>query len=440
VRAVDIIIKKRQGRELSAAEIEFLIRGCVSGEVPDYQMSAFLMAVYFKGMNSRETGLLTGAMLDSGERLDLTGLRGPFIDKHSTGGVGDKLSLVLAPIAAACGLTVPMMCGRGLGHTGGTIDKLESIPGYDTALGPKQVRDILSDAGFVIMSQTESMAPADKKLYALRDVTGTVESVPLITASILSKKCACGAEGFVFDVKTGSGAFMKDLSQARTLARSLVNTALSLGKKAVAVITDMNTPLGNMVGNLLEVGEAVASLRGDGPRDVTDLSLRLAARMLVLGGVCREVKQAERLARRSISDGSALKRFLRNIELQGGDPDFASHLAELRPSSRKTPPPVKIPLPAWADGFVTGCDAYKVGLAAVVIGAGRSRKEDSVLPGVGIELCAKPGKKVKKGEPLLYIYIQEEKGKAEALELLTNAYAIGPRAPDKVPLVMDEII
>ncbi len=434
MRAVDIIIKKRQGQELSAAEIEFLIRGCVSGEVPDYQMSAFLMAVYFKGMSFDETGMLTRAMLDSGEKLDLAGLRGPFIDKHSTGGVGDKLSLVLAPLSAACGLTLPMMCGRGLGHTGGTIDKLESVPGYDTALGRRQVREILADVGFVFMSQTGSMAPADKKLYALRDVTGTVESVPLITASILSKKCACGAEGFVFDVKMGSGAFMKDLPQARTLAGSLVSTASSLGKKATAVITDMNIPLGNMVGNLLEVGEAVACLRGVGPPDVMELGLRLTAHMLVLGGICRNVEQGERLARRSISDGSALKRFLRNIELQGGDPNFVANLGGSRPAAQKNP------LPAWEDGYVTGCDAHKVGLASMVIGAGRARKEDTVLPNVGIELCAKPGAKIKMGEPLLFLYTEGRRGKAEAMELLQNAYHIGRHTTEKGPLILEEIV
>ncbi len=437
MRAVDLIIKKREGNELSAGEIEFLVQGYVSGEIPDYQLSAFLMAVYFQGMSFTETGILTRAMLDSGDVLDLTGISGPFMDKHSTGGVGDKVSLVLAPLAAACGLTLPMMCGRGLGHTGGTIDKLESIPGYRTDLGAQRVREILGEVRFVIMSQTEAMVPADKKMYALRDVTGTVESVPLITASILSKKCACGAEGFVFDVKAGSGAFMKDAHQAEALARSLVNTAAGLEKTAVAVITDMSFPLGRTVGNLLEVYEALDCLRGRGPADMMHITLRLTAYMLVMAGICGDMDEAEALADHKIQDGSALRLFLRNIELQGGDPDT---LKERLEDSGYTPVRAKkTPLPAETDGYLVGCDAYKVGLASVLIGAGRARKEDPVLPHVGIELCVRYNEKVKRGDPLLFLYTDGEKGRDEALALLADAVTVAAHAGEKRELVIGEV-
>jgi pyrimidine-nucleoside phosphorylase len=416
VRAVDIIIKKRQGEELSRDELEFLVQGFVKQEIPDYQLAAFLMAVFFKGMSFAETGFLTRVMLKSGSLLELTGVSGPFIDKHSTGGVGDKITLVLAPLAAACGLKVPMMCGRGLGHTGGTIDKLESIPGYRTQLTNREVKKILTHTGYVIMSQTPEFVPADRMMYALRDVTGTVESIPLITASILSKKCATGAEGFVFDVKCGSGAFMKHRNEAEALAISLVKTAASLNRKAQAVITDMNYPLGNTVGNMLEVSEAVDCLKGKGPADVMEVTLCLTAHMLVLGKICSDVGEAEKLAADRIADGRALEKFLQNIQAQGGNPDIVMKGAGSMKNCTKTA------LPAAKGGYIEACNAYKIGLAAVVIGAGRARKEDAVLPHVGIELKKTVGDRIEKGEELLVLYTQGNQGKEQALNLLRTAY------------------
>lgn len=433
MRAVDVIVKKRQGQELTREEIEFLINGYIKQEIPDYQLSAFLMAVFFKGMSFQETGLLTRAMLNSGSSLDLTGIPGPFIDKHSTGGVGDKISLVLAPLAAACGLKVPMMCGRGLGHTGGTIDKLESIPGYRTQLTTLEVKKILVNTGYVIMSQTAELVPADRKLYALRDVTGTVESIPLITASILSKKCATGAEGFVFDVKCGFGAFMKDSMQAKELALSLVKTAASLDRKALALITDMNYPLGKMVGNMLEVLEAVACLRGKGPADVMEVTLRLAAHMLVLGKICSGMEQAEELAARRIADGTALDKFLQNIQSQGGNPESVMNSSKQKQTCTKTA------LLSPQDGYIRVCDAYKTGLAAVIIGAGRARKEDPVLPHVGIEFKKIVGDQVEKGEELLLLYTEGNRGKEQALKLLKTAYDISPQQIITQSRIIDEL-
>ncbi|MBN1797937.1 MAG: thymidine phosphorylase [Spirochaetales bacterium] len=433
MRAVDIIIKKRQGQELTREEVEFLVDGYIKQEIPDYQLAAFLMAVFFQGMSFQETGLLTRAMLNSGSLLDLTGIQGPFIDKHSTGGVGDKITLVLAPLAAACDLTVPMMCGRGLGHTGGTIDKLESIPGYRTQLKNLEIKKILAEAGYVIMSQTAELVPADRKMYALRDVTGTVESIPLITASILSKKCATGAAGFVFDVKCGSGAFMKDSAQAEELALSLVKTAASLERKALAVITDMNCPLGNTVGNMLEVLEAADCLRGKGPADVMEVTLRLTAHMLVLGGICSDVEQAEKLAARRIADGSALDKFLLNIQSQGGNAETVMNSAQYKSLCTETA------LLSPDKGYISKCDASKIGLAAVTIGAGRARKEDSVLPHVGIELKKTVGDPVEKGEKLLVLYTDGDRGKEQALKLLSGAYTFSIQRVERRSRILREL-
>ena len=292
MRAVDLIVKKRQGQSLSDEEISFLIGGYVAGDIPDYQMSSLAMAVFFKGMSAEETGYLTRAMIDSGDTIDLSAIRAPLVDKHSTGGVGDKVSLILAPLAAACGCTVPMMSGRALGHTGGTLDKLESIPGYRTDLSVERFTDLLKATGFAMTGQSEQIVPADRKLYALRDVTGTVESIPLITASIMSKKFAEGAQSLVFDVKCGSGAFMKTLDDARELAESLVRTGNSLGRRIRAVISDMEQPLGLMVGNFLEVREVAAVLQGGGPEDLIDLTIRLTAHMLILAGLHSDLQSA----------------------------------------------------------------------------------------------------------------------------------------------------
>ncbi|HBE46968.1 MAG TPA: thymidine phosphorylase, partial [Spirochaetaceae bacterium] len=308
MRAVDILMKKRAGETLTEAEIRFIIDGYVKGEIPDYQISALLMAIFFRGMTAKETAILTETMLDSGDRMDLSGIPGPFVDKHSTGGVGDKISLPLAPMVAACGVKVPMMSGRALGHTGGTLDKLESIPGYRTGLELSEFRKGLIEDGFAMTGQTARVVPADKKLYALRDVTATVESIPLITASILSKKVAEGADGIVFDVKCGSGAFMKTYNDARALASSLVATGTAMGKRVVAVLTDMSQPLGYKVGNFLEIEETLDCLEGKGPQDVMELTFRLGAWMLVLGGAAETIEEGRARCEEAISSGAALER------------------------------------------------------------------------------------------------------------------------------------
>lgn len=319
MRPVELIVKKREGGSFTEAEIDFLVGGFTRGEIPDYQFSALLMAIVLKGMSPEETALLTRAMIRSGEVIDLAGVPGPLVDKHSTGGVGDKISLVLAPLAAACGLRVPMMSGRSLGHTGGTLDKLEAIPGFRTDLSRERFVQALEQVGFAMIGQSEAVVPADRKMYALRDVTGTVESIPLITASIMSKKFAEGAEALVFDVKCGSGAFMKSLEDARALAGSLVRTGAGLGRKVVAVLSDMDQPLGRKVGNFLEVEETIDCLKGRGPRDVMDLTHRLVAWMLVAGGVCPGVPEGEQVSRARLADGSAWKLFLKSVHFQGGD-------------------------------------------------------------------------------------------------------------------------
>jgi pyrimidine-nucleoside phosphorylase len=433
MRAVDLIMKKRDGADLAPEEIDFLVRGFTGGEIPDYQFAALLMAIVLKGMNPAETARLTRAMIDSGDVIDLGGVPGPLVDKHSTGGVGDKISLVLAPLAAACGLRVPMMSGRSLGHTGGTLDKLESIPGYRTDLPPERFRRALQETGYAMIGQSESIVPADRLMYALRDVTGTVESIPLITASILSKKFAEGALSLVLDVKCGSGAFMKNHEQARGLARSLVATCAGLGRRAAAVITDMEQPLGRKVGNFLEVEESVDCLQGNGPSDVVDLTCRLAAWMVKLGGVRRDLAEGEKLARERLADGSAWKLFLRNIEYQGGDVEYVLH-PEKGPHGR-----ISRPLAARRSGFVSRVDAYKTGVASVILGAGRSRKEDIALPGVGITLTKVQGERVASGEELCLVHGEEEARVTEAIRLLEDAYVIGEQPGARGPMVLEEI-
>ena len=433
MRTVDLIIRKRDGGELSGAEIRSLVDGVVRGEVPDYQASAFLMAVVCRGMTAAETAALTRAMIDSGEVIDLSRVTGPLVDKHSTGGVGDKVSLVLAPLAASCGLRVPMMSGRSLGHTGGTLDKLESIPGYRTDLGPARFVEGLERIGFAMIGQSESVVPADRKLYALRDVTGTVESIPLITASILSKKFAEGAEALVFDVKSGSGAFMKTVEDARALARSLVTTCIGLGRRVAALITDMDEPIGRAVGNFVEVEEAVGCLQGRGPSDLEGLTLRLAGWMLALGGLCAGPEEGERIARARLADGSAWRRFLANVEFQGGDVET---LLDPRRSPRaRVVRPVRCP----ADGVVTRIDAYQVGLASVILGAGRSRADDRVVPTAGIRLARIRGEAVRRGDELALVHGEEESRVAEASEMVARAYAVGEEPPEARELVLEEI-
>jgi pyrimidine-nucleoside phosphorylase len=433
LRPVDLIIRKRDGGELGEEEIDFLVAGIARGDIPDYQAAAFLMAVVCRGMSDAETALLTRAMIRSGEVIDLSRIAGPLVDKHSTGGVGDKVSLPLAPLAAACGLRVPMMSGRSLGHTGGTLDKLESIPGYRTDLTTARFVEGVERIGFAMIGQSDAVVPADRRLYALRDVTGTVESVPLITASILSKKFAEGATALVFDVKTGSGAFMQRPEQARELAVSLVRAAAGLGRRAAALITDMDQPLGRTVGNFLEVEEAVGCLQGRGPADLEALTLRLAGWMLTLGGLCPDPDEGERIARSRLADGSAWRRFLANVEFQGGD---VQTLLDPRRSPRaRLGRAVATP----AEGFVLRVDARALGMAGVVLGAGRSRKEDRVLPGVGVTLLKVAGDSVRANDELAMVHADDEARLEEARRLVAGAYAIGDEPPPDRPLVIEEI-
>ncbi len=420
MRAVDIIMKKRGsllnpgGEELSREEIEFLVNGYVNHTLPDYQVSAWLMAVYFNGMTFAETACLTDVMLHSGDVIDLSALKGPFVDKHSTGGVGDKISLPLAPIMAACGLTVPMMSGRALGHTGGTLDKLEAIDGYRTALEVEEFIAILKKSGFAMTGQTEKIVPADRLLYALRDVTGTVESIPLITASILSKKVAEGSDALVFDVKFGNGAFMKTSEAAEKLAESLVKTAQSMGKKSSALLTNMNTPLGLKIGNFLEIEETLDCLEGKGPADVMELTNALGAAMLMLGGKVKTEEEGTELCRKAVSSGKAMDQFLENIRLQGGD-DKA-----LLSQRNKRRSPHKETIKASFDGYVS-IHAYKTGLAGVHLGVGRNRTDEKVCPDAGIILHAKEGDFVKKGQTVMEVFGKDSECFSQALPLLTDA-------------------
>lgn len=433
MRAVDIIMKKRSGLELSREEIEFLIGGYVDGTIPDYQVSAWAMAVFFKGMTPAETGVLTEAMLRSGAVIDLSGIAGPFVDKHSTGGVGDKTSLVIAPVVAALGIKDPMMSGRALGHTGGTLDKLESIPGYRTGLSVAEFRSFLELDGFAMTGQTKEIVPADRLLYALRDVTGTVESIPLITASILSKKVAEGADALVFDVKFGSGAFMKDAGDAERLARSLVDTGAAMGKKVVALLTDMDEPLGRMVGNFLEVEESLDCLEGAGPDDLMEVTLELAARMAVLGGKAKTAAEGRARCREAIASGAAKRLFLANVARQGGD---VERMLALRGSYRS---PIAATLRAEKGGFVARLDAWKIGLAGVSLGVGRNRTEDAVAPDVGVRLLRKRGEAVEAGDPIMEVWGKDDAGLEAALPLLRDAVSYSAAPPEKRILVLKEI-
>jgi len=434
MRAVDIIIKKRHGESLDEKEIRFFIEGYVKGEIPDYQVSALLMAIFFQGMSAQETAALTQAMLDSGERMDLSGIPGPFIDKHSTGGVGDKISLPLAPIVAACGVRVPMMSGRALGHTGGTLDKLESIPGYITDLEPAEFRKGLLEEGFAMTGQTAHIVPADKKLYALRDVTGTIESIPLITASILSKKVAEGAEGIVFDVKCGSGAFMKGYDDAKALAKSLVATGKKKWeKKVVAVLTNMSQPLGYKVGNFLEIEEALDCLEGKGPKDVMELTYWLGAWMLVLGGKAKDVSEGKSLCEEAIESKAALNLFYRNVVRQGGN------LEEMQKKRGSWRSEYSMEIRADKDGYIASIDALKIGLAGVYLGVGRNRTEDSVSPTAGFIFDKKSGYHVSKGERIATLFGKDSQSLEAAFPLALNAISIENTAPSISSLILEEI-
>ncbi|HWZ99639.1 MAG TPA: thymidine phosphorylase [Candidatus Dormibacteraeota bacterium] len=417
-RAVDVIRKKRDGDELSQNEIESFINAYTDDSIPDYQVSAWLMAVVLRGMTRGETAALTDAMLRSGEVLDLSYLSPKKVDKHSTGGVGDKTSLVLAPLAAAAGVAVPMISGRGLGHTGGTLDKLEAIPGFNVNLPVADFRRVLETCGCAMIGQTAEIAPADRKLYALRDVTGTVESPYLICASIMSKKLAEGIDALVLDVKTGSGAFMKNEKDAAFLAELMVETGTRMGKQVVALITDMDQPLGNMIGNALEVVEVVQVLRGEGPEDLRQLCIELAGWMLHLGGVSDTVAAGKKQSEKLIASGKALDKFRQMVELQGGDPRTIDDLTKL-PQAQAT-----MTTASASDGYVASVQCEQIGSACVILGGGRERKEDSVDPAVGIVLHKKVGDAVSKGEPLATIHYNAETRASRAKQLLEESYRI----------------
>ena len=429
-RAIDVIRKKRDGGELSRGEIDYLVNSYTVGDIPDYQISAWLMAVLWRGMTRAETAALTDAMLRSGEVLDLSSLAAKKVDKHSTGGVGDKTSLVLAPLAAAAGVAVPMISGRGLGHTGGTLDKLEAIPGFNVNLPVAEFRRVLESCSCAMIGQTAEIAPADRKLYALRDVTGTVESPYLICASIMSKKLAEGIDALVLDVKTGSGAFMKNEKDAAFLAELMVETGERMGKQVVALITDMDQPLGCMIGNALEVVEVVEVLRGEGPQDLRDLCLELSGWMLHLGGVADTVADGKKQSERLIASGKALERFRKMVELQSGDPRTIDDPKKL-PQARKT---TMVSSPR--NGYLASLQCEQVGTACVILGGGRERKEDSVDPAVGIVLHKKVGDAVSAGEPLATIHYNTESRANRAKQLLTESYRIADApAREKRPLI-----
>ena len=429
-RAIDVIRRKRDGGELSRVEIESLVNAYTRGDIPDYQVSAWLMAVVLRGMTRAETAALTDAMLRSGEVLDLSSLAAAKVDKHSTGGVGDKTSLVLAPLAAAAGVIVPMISGRGLGHTGGTLDKLEAIPGFNVNLSVAQFRRVLDACGCAMIGQTAEIAPADRKLYALRDVTGTVESPYLICASIMSKKLAEGIDALVLDVKTGSGAFMKNEKDAAFLAELMVETGERMGKQVVALITDMDEPLGCMIGNALEVVEVAEVLRGGGPEDLRQLCLELAGWMLYLGGVSDTVGEGKKQSEELIASGKALEKFHQMVEQQGGDPRAIDDPKRL-PQAQHT-----MALSSPKDGYLVTLQCEQVGTACVILGGGRERKEDSVDPAVGIVLHKKIGDPVSAGEPLATIHYNAEARASRARLLLEESYQIADSpAREKRPLI-----
>jgi pyrimidine-nucleoside phosphorylase len=434
MRAVDIIMNKRSGKELSREEITFLINGYVAGDIPDYQVSAWAMAVFFQGMTANETACLTDVMLKSGGSIDLSGIAGPFVDKHSTGGVGDKTSLILAPIAAALGLKDPMMSGRALGHTGGTLDKLEAIPGYRTNLSIDEFRNILIKDGFAMTGQTKEIVPADRLLYALRDVSGTVESIPLITASILSKKVAEGADSLVFDVKFGSGAFMKDPADGEKLARSLVNTGAAMGKKIIALLTDMNEPLGNCMGNFLEVEECFDSLEGNGPSDLMEVTLELAARMALLGGKAKDAKEGRTLCEEILATGKPKQLFLDNINSQGGN------MIEFLKLKGKYRSEFFADIKAAQSGFISAIDAWTIGHAGVTLGVGRNRKEDPVSPTAGIAFHKKGGSTVNLGDKIMTVWAKDEASLKAALPQIEKAVSYSNNAPTPRTLILKEIV
>ncbi len=426
---VDIIRKKRDGGKLSKEEIDFFINGYVKGEIPDYQVSALMMAIYFQGMDDEETGLLTQAMLYSGEKLDLSAISGFKVDKHSTGGVGDKTSLVLTPMVASCGVSVAKMSGRGLGHTGGTIDKLESFKGFSTSITNEQFIDNVNRVGISIMGQTKDLAPADKLLYALRDVTATVDNMSLIASSIMSKKLAAGADGIVLDVKSGSGAFMKTDEDAFELANKMVAIGKHAGVKVMAVISDMDQPLGRAVGNAMEVKEAIDTLKGNGPDDLLELCLTLGSYMVSFAGKANDPEEARKMLEKSIADGSALDKLADFIEAQGGKREDVYDTDNLPKAS------MEMKLTAESDCYVSSIMSEDVGVASLLLGGGRRSKEDVIDLSVGIYLHKKVGEKCQSGETVATLYGNDDSKMKEAYDRLKSAYSFSEEPVQKNKLI-----
>ncbi len=432
MRMYDIIQKKRDGNELTKEEIAFLIQGYVDGSIPDYQMAAFLMAVYYKGMTENETHFMTMEVAHSGDMVDLSAIEGIKVDKHSTGGVGDKTTLIVAPIAAACGVKVAKMSGRGLGHTGGTVDKLESIPGYQTTLSREDFFKVVNETGLSVIGQSGNLAPADKKMYALRDVTATVDSIPLIAVSIMSKKLAAGSDCILLDVKTGSGAFMKTLEDSIALAAEMVNIGENAGRRTMALITDMDTPLGEAIGNSLEVKEAVATLNGNGPEDLTEVCLHLAANMMVLAGL-GSAKECMNKAKKAIEDGSALQKLIDMVEAQGGNGDVIRDTALFEEAK------CCYEVLAKEDGVIQAMDTEKCGIASVMLGAGRETKDSPVDLSAGILLHKKTGDVVKKGDVLATMYAAKEEVFASAEAKYRSAITIGTEPVKRASLIFAKV-
>lgn len=432
MRMYDVIEKKRDGKELSYDEISYFIKNYCDGAIPDYQASALLMAIFLNGMSERETAELTEIMANSGDVIDLSAIDGIKVDKHSTGGVGDKTTLILGPIVAACGVPVAKMSGRGLGHTGGTIDKLESIPGFRTALTKEEFIENVNRIGISVAGQTGNLAPADKKLYALRDVTATVNSIPLIASSIMSKKLACGADRIVLDVKTGSGAFMKTLEKSEELARCMVRIGNNLGKKTVAIVTDMDIPLGNAIGNSLEVIEAIDTLKGNGPKDLEEVCLCLAAKMLELAGI-GDRSYCENRAREVLDNGQALEKFAQMIERQGGIPDVIEDYDLFKK------PKHVYELTSGQDCYVKKIRTDMLGISSMILGAGRETKDDAIDYSAGIKLHKKTGMFVQKGEIIATLYSDDAEKINKALETLKNSLVLAESVEPQRPLILSYI-
>ncbi len=433
MRMYDLIVKKKNNEPLTKEEIDFMIEGYTKGDIPDYQMSAMMMAICFQGMNDEETLNLTMAMTHSGTVLDLSAINGIKVDKHSTGGVGDKTSLAVTPIVASCGVKIAKMSGRGLGHTGGTIDKLESFSGFSTQISEEKFIENVNNIGIAIMGQTATLAPADKKLYALRDVTATVDNMSLIASSIMSKKLASGADAIVLDVKTGSGAFMKKYEDSYELAKKMVEIGKGSGRKMMAMISDMDQPLGNMVGNALEVKEAIDTLNGKGPEDFTQLCYTLGSMMLVMGGVAKDIESAEKMVDDAIKSGKALNKLCEFVEAQGGDSRMVKN-PELLPQAS-----MKIPVKVQKAGYVNKIVCDEVGMCSLILGGGRETKESEIDLSVGIELLKKKGDYVQADEPVAYIYANDSDKADLTADRLIDAYSISDIEPEKNDVVLGVI-